>query len=264
MTTLVEVVPGTLHTVEVPSPEASAVIADRYAREATSYVRLNMITSLNGAAAGGDGTSDTLTSAVDRTILRAIRDDADLVLVGAQTVRAEGYVLPRTALLAVVTRNGNLGGHRFAPRGDAAHTRVLIVCPEGSPAHRDGVQLGDGLVAEIVPIPLREAPGDEGHDLDPHAIIAALAERGHRRIVCEGGPRLAAQFVAAGAIDEFCITVAPTVEAGAHALFAVSPGARPDTSVAGMLVDAAGFSYLRVTARPAKPPGGAPVSPATL
>lgn len=259
MTTLFELVPSTLEAVAVPSGEASTFIAARYARAEASYVRLNMITSLNGAAAGGDGTSDTLTSAVDRTILRAIRDDADLVLVGAQTVRAEGYVLPRTALLAVVTRSGDLGGHRFAPGDGASHARVLIVCPEGSPAHRDGVHLGEGLAADIVAVPGTPGSGD----LDPHAIIAALAERGYRRIVCEGGPALAAQFVAADAIDEFCLTVAPTIETGASALFTVAPGARPDTEVAGMLVDAAGFSYLRVTARPATPQEAAPASPAT-
>ncbi len=243
MTRLFELVPSTLDAVEVPSEAASAFIAARYARDDAAYVRLNMITSLNGAAAGGDGTSDTLTSAVDRTVLRAIRDDADVVVVGAQTVRAEGYVLPRSALLAVVTRSGELGGHRFEPRPGAA-TRVLIVCPEGSPAHREGVRLAEGIDAELVPVAARP----DG-SLDPAAIIAALAARGHRRVVCEGGPALTAQFVAAGVIDEYCLTVAPPIEVGEHAVFAVAPGARPDTTVAGMLVDDAGFSYLRARVR---------------
>jgi hypothetical protein len=50
-------------------------------------------------------------------------------------------------------------------------------------------------------------------------------------------------------IDEYCLTVAPTIEVGEHAVFAVAPGARPDTTVAGMLVDDAGFSYLRARVR---------------
>lgn len=245
MTTLFELVPSTLDAVEVPSDAATVFIAARYARDDAAYVRLNMITSLNGAAAGGDGTSDTLTSVVDRTVLRAIRDAADVIVVGAQTVRAEGYVLPRTALLAVVTRSGELGGHRFEPR-PGAETRVLILCPAGSRAHREGVRLADGIDADIVPV----TPRDDG-TLDPVAIIAALAARGHRRVVCEGGPALTAQFVAAGVIDEYCLTVAPTIEVGEHALFTVAPGARPDTSVAGMLVDDVGFSYLRAKVRPA-------------
>lgn len=249
MTQLTELVPATLDAVEVPSDEASTFITSRYARDGAPFVRLNMITSVNGAAAGADGTSDTLTSRVDRTILGAIRDDADVVLVGAQSVRAEGYVLPRTALLAVVTRSGSLGGHRLDARDDIAHRRVLIVCPEGSPADRHGVQLGAGIEAEVVPVAALR-----GTDaLTPEAIVAALRARGLHRIVCEGGPALASQFVEAGVIDEYCLTVAPTVEAASAPLFAVTATARPDTEVAGMLVDAAGFSYLRLRALRANP-----------
>ncbi len=248
MTRLTELLPATLDAVEVPSAEASTFIAERYARDDAPYVRLNMITSVNGAAAGADGTSDTLTSRVDRTILGAIRDDADVVLVGAQSVRAEGYVLPRTALLAVVTRSGSLGGHRLDASNDIVNRRVLIVCPEGSPADRDGVHLGAGIEAEVVPVAV--AAGDS---LAPEAIITALRARGLQRIVCEGGPALASQFVEAGVIDEYCLTVAPTVEAASAPLFAVRADARPDTEVAGMLVDAAGFSYLRLRALRADP-----------
>lgn len=273
MTTLFELVPPTLDAVEVPSDAASTFIEARYARDDAAYVRLNMITSLNGAAAGGDGTSDSITSPVDRTLLRAIRDDADVVVVGAQSVRAEGYVLPRNAVLAVVTASGDLGGHSFVPRdvdapatglemsvgaggAGAADAHVLIVCPEGSVAHRDGVTLGEGITTEIIAI----APASGSNTLlPPAAIIAALAARGYRRVVCEGGPTLTAQFVAAGVIDEFCLSVAPTIEAGEHALFAVAPEARPSTRVAGMLVDDAGFSYLRLRVQPP----AAPASPAT-
>lgn len=247
MTRLVELLPATLDAVEVPSAEASTFLANRYERGDAPYVRLNMITSVNGAAAGADGTSDTLTNRVDRTILGVIRGDADVVLVGAQSVRAEGYVLPRAALLAVVTRSGSLGGHRLHARDGTTHRRVLIVCPEGSPADRDGVQLGDSIEAEIIPVTATHADGIPS--LAPAAIIAALHARGLHRIVCEGGPALASQFVEAGVIDEYCLTVAPTVEAASAPLFAVSASARPETEVAGMLVDGAGFSYLRLRAR---------------
>lgn len=252
MTLLTELVPRTLDAVAVPGDDASAFIAARYRRTDPGYVRLNMITSVNGAAAGADGTSDTLTSRVDRSILGAIRDDADVVLVGAQSVRAEGYVLPRTALLAVVTRSGELGGHRLHVREHTGseHTpprRVLIVCPQGSPADINGVQLGPGIEPEVVAVPM----ASDGRSLAPAAIVAALASRGLGRIVCEGGPAVATQFVEAGLIDEFCLTVAPAVEAASTPLFAVSAAARPDTEVAGMLVDAAGFSYLRLRVRSA-------------
>ena len=124
----------------------------------------------------------------------------------------------------------------------------------GSPADREGVQLGAGIEAEVVPVAALR-----GTDaLTPEAIVAALRARGLHRIVCEGGPALASQFVEAGVIDEYCLTVAPTVEAASAPLFAVTASARPDTEVAGMLVDDAGFSYLRLRVRRA-----APATPAT-
>ena len=50
--------------------------------------------------------------------------------------------------------------------------------------------------------------------MDPAAAVAALRERGLRRILCEGGPSLFGSFLAADAVDELCITIAPSLEAG--------------------------------------------------
>ncbi|NUS15745.1 MAG: pyrimidine reductase family protein, partial [Streptomyces sp.] len=41
-----------------------------------------------------------------------------------------------------------------------------------------------------------------------------LAARGHTRLLHEGGPRLLAQFAAAGVVDELCWTVAPLITGG--------------------------------------------------
>ena len=37
----------------------------------------------------------------------------------------------------------------------------------------------------------------------------ALAERGHRRLLAEGGPRLLAQLIEASLVDELCLTIGP-------------------------------------------------------
>ena len=96
--------------------------------------------------------------------------------------------------------------------------------------------------AEIVPV-------TGGSHLEPGAILDALRARGLTRVVCEGGPSLAGQFAAAGVIDEYCITVAPVIEPATEPFLRVTAAVRPHTEVDGMLVDDAGFSYLRLRVR---------------
>jgi riboflavin biosynthesis pyrimidine reductase len=48
-----------------------------------------------------------------------------------------------------------------------------------------------------------------GDTVDPAAILRAMEERGLRRIVCEGGPTLLHDLVAAGMLDEADITFSP-------------------------------------------------------
>ncbi|KAA9087388.1 hypothetical protein F6B42_08700 [Microbacterium radiodurans] len=191
---------------------------------------MNMVATLTGAAAGGDGTSDSITSPTDRTVLGVIRRAADVVVVGAATVRAEGYVVPRTASLAIVSRTGRIDGHRLAA---ASVGRVVLLVPESAAASPpEGVEV------------VRVGPGP---DIAPREVLASLAERGWRRVVCEGGPALAAQFAAAGLIDEYCVTVAPSLTPAERPFLPL--GTHVETDVAGMIVDEAGFSYLRLRAR---------------
>lgn len=234
-----EVVPQTFASFDVATDDGKREMRARYERTDAAYVRLNMITSLTGSAVGSDGTSETLTSRVDRGILGAIRRDADVVLVGAETVRAEGYIVPRTARLAVVTSSGDLAGLRLRDDDDL-DDRVLVLCPaERSDAVADRVA-GPGI--RVVPVPAGDA-------MRPADILDALAHRGHRRVVCEGGPTLATAFAASGLIDEYCLTVAPALEPAEHPFLQLTPENRPATGVAGMLVDEAGFSYLRLRTR---------------
>jgi riboflavin biosynthesis pyrimidine reductase len=171
-------------------------------------------------------------------VLGIIRAEADVVLVGAQSVRAEGYVVPRTARLAVVTSTGDLSGHRLTLGEDATPDRVLLVCPASIAG--DLADRASSYGVQVVPVA-------GGVRLQPRAILDALGARGLRRIVCEGGPSLATQFADAGLIDEFCVTVAPVVEPVDRPF--VNPAVRQATDVAGALVDEAGFSYLRLRAR---------------
>ena len=219
----------------------------RYSKAAGAYLRVNMIASLNGSVAGSDGTSDSLSSRLDRRILGVIRELADVVLIGAGSVRAEGYVVPARAALAVVTASGDLAGHRL---GDSAHPNsahpqpVFIFCPS-SAAGRAAASTA-GSRATVVPL------DDENGMIAPATILAALHTLGLTRIVCEGGPVLAGQFFAADLVDEFCLSTSPQVVLGGRGLLESATPGCTGFRMRQLLLDDQGATYARwVRPRPA-------------
>jgi riboflavin biosynthesis pyrimidine reductase len=230
MATLTRLLPGPAESRDVDSPDTRDWLADLYAPVSPALVRLNFVTAINGSAVGHDGTSESLSSRLDRRILGVIRQHADVVLVGARTVRREGYTSPKHARLAVVTRSGDLTGHRL---GDT-FLRPLVICPE-TVASRVSLQTR-GANVEVVPLRSRA--------LDPAEILGALRDRGLPGVVCEGGPTLAAEFLDAGLVDELCLTTSPRLHAPGLPL--VPRLARTvATSLRALLADEEGYLYAR-------------------
>ena len=159
------------------------------------WLRTNLVLSANGSATGPDGTSESLSSGADRRILGVIRELSDVVLVGAASVRTEGYQVPKRSRLAVLTSTGDLTGHRLAPELAAT---VTVVGPAAA-VERAGAELPGAELLELA------GPSDAA------AVIGALRAAGYRSIVCEGGPSLAGQLVAAGLVDELCFTTSPVL-----------------------------------------------------
>ncbi|MBM7024715.1 dihydrofolate reductase family protein [Clavibacter zhangzhiyongii] len=216
-------------------------LEDLYRPASTAHVRLNFVASVDGSVTGADGSSDSLSSAVDRRILGVIRELADVVLVGAGTVRAERYVLPRRTPLAVATSTGDLDGHRFDP--DAADGRLLVLCP---PEARDRAVATLGGVPAVVPVPLgAAADGRLGGD----DVIAALAGHGLAHVVCEGGPALAASLLAAGRVDELCLTTSPELVTPLTPLVPAGSGVHAPMSLEQLLVDDDHRTYARWAVR---------------
>jgi hypothetical protein len=104
-------------------PDDLAFLNDLYRPMRPDWLRINLIQSLNGAIVGVDGTSNSLSNRIDRKILGIIRSHAEVILVGAKTVRAEGHVLPLGRDLAVVTNSGDLSGHGGRAGSTAQHRR---------------------------------------------------------------------------------------------------------------------------------------------
>ena len=227
--TLTEVFPHTGERADASTAEGQDWLRRRYQWPESGLVRLNMITSLTGSAMATEGTSNSLSNRTDRAILRTIRAGADVILVGANTLRAEGYVFPHDCPVAVVTASGNLGDRPL--RGGTQ--RILITpaqSPAGHPDARERITLPalDGIIAAT-------------------DILRALQERGWRRVICEGGPRLASALAAANLIDEYCVTVSPMITPSSGPFLDLR--ATVDTERVGTLVDESGFSYLRLRVR---------------
>ncbi|PRZ43981.1 riboflavin biosynthesis pyrimidine reductase [Antricoccus suffuscus] len=196
-----------------PAPADEIDLADIYPVPSSEgrYVRVNMVSSVDGAATV-DGRVGALTSAADQALLHRLREIADVVLVGAGTVRAEGYgpielseetQQARIAAgqaacppLAIVT--GTLRLDLAAPLFTEATTRPIILTAKSAPQEqRDAA----AEVADVV------IAGEETVDL--MAAIDALKDRGLTRVLSEGGPHLLAQLLAAGLLDELCLAIAP-------------------------------------------------------
>ena len=170
-----------------------------YAPPSGPWLRVNFVSTVDGAAQGSDGLSKGINNDADKRVFDALRRWADCLVVGAGTLRAEGYDIPRLPLV-VVSRSGDLPPTlRDAPRG-----RVLMAT----------VASADGLVD------VREHLGEENvlvlgaDEIDLVALKQELADRGWVEQLCEGGPSLFADMLAAGVVDELCWTVVPMLTGG--------------------------------------------------
>ena len=176
------------------------------------YVRAMMVCTLDGAAAGADGLSGSVSSDADREVFRAVRRFADAVLVGGGTMKAEGYgpmrARPEDAearkargqdvapVLCVVSGSLDLP---LDPGGftDSDVTPIVFTTEKADPAKVEDVRKR----AEVVQLP--------GDHVDARMVLDQLHARGLDRVVCEGGPGLLQQVADAGLLDEADITISP-------------------------------------------------------
>lgn len=207
-------------------------LAARYAwpehAETRRVVRANMVTSLDGGGAL-DGRTAGLSSPADERRFAILRDLADVLLVGAGTVRAERYGGVRLdehraarrrrwgfagpPPIAVVTRGGLSGDLPIFT--DTEVPPIVITTRRGAdtvPSGAETIVAGDARArndAAGSDTARSNGAGDDAIDL--RAALDALEERGLRKISCEGGPGLLADLVAAGLLDELCLTVSPVL-----------------------------------------------------
>ncbi|AQT75031.1 MULTISPECIES: pyrimidine reductase family protein [Streptomyces] len=233
-------------------------LADAYAYPALAadahWLRANMVSTLDGAAQH-EGRSQPISGESDMRIFGTLRALADVVVVGAETVRQEGYRPARAreafaarreaagqgpaAAIAVVTASMDLD---FSlPLFTSPLVPTLVVT--GAAAPSDRVAEAQAAGAEVV-------VAGEGAAVDAARAVRELAARGLRRQLTEGGPRLLGQFVAADVLDELCLTISPTLTAGGAQRIAGGPSVTvPHRLAPACVLEEAGFlftSYRRI------------------
>jgi riboflavin biosynthesis pyrimidine reductase len=215
------------------------------------WVRANMITSLDGGATD-DGTSGGLAGPGDRELFTLMRENADVVLVGAGTVRAENYSGAQFSVtqrqrrqdrgqaevppIAIVTRSGQLD-HDAKVFTRTETPPLILTCTNSTEDTRRRL----GGVAEVI-----GASAADPDAVDDTAVLAALAERKLFRVLSEGGPSLLGSLIEHGLLDELCLSIAPVLVGGAARRIVTGPG-QVHTSMrrTHLLCDEAGFLYTR-------------------
>lgn len=193
-----------------------------YAVSTTPWLRLNFVSTVDGAAQGTDGRSGGINNAVDKVVFAALRGLADAVVVGAGTARTEGY-RPVGSPTVVVSRSGQVPPLLASgPTGSV----LLVTCAASAGLASARAVLGTEQVLVL---------GDDTVDLG--ALVPTLVERGLSDLLCEGGPRLARDLLAAGVVDEVCVTTVPLLIAGDQIRMTTGAGIGVPLTLRTMLED---------------------------
>lgn len=176
-------------------------LAALYAVPTTPWLRVNMVSTVDGSATGGTGLTGSINNPADKRVFHLLRRLADAIVVGAGTARAEGY-RPADRPIVLVSRRGDV------------------------PETLRGAEPGRVLMATVAQAEhlddARAALGEENvlllgsHRVDLAELRTRLADRGWTHLLSEGGPHLLRDLVDQGVADELDATFVPRLVAGLH------------------------------------------------
>ncbi len=197
------------------SDEADPVMA-LYAPIAAAkdgFVLAQVGQSLDGRVATPSGDARDISGPEGIAHLHRCRALVEAVIVGVGTVKCDD---PRLSVRAVKGPNpvrvvidcgAELTGDERLFRDGGAP--VILIQADDAPAKSHGADV------------IRVRKGEGG--LDPQEILDALAARGLRRILVEGGARTIARFIEAGLVDRLHVAIAPLIIGSGPAGIALPP-----------------------------------------
>jgi riboflavin-specific deaminase-like protein len=178
--------------------------------------------SLDGRIATVTGHSHYINGPAGLTHLHQLRALVDAVVIGVGTAVADNPQLtvrrvegPHPARIVIDPR-GRLQGDAKVFTNDGVRRLVLTA---------EGTTYSAPPGVEVVALPAADGR------IAPSDVLAALAERGLRRILIEGGAETVSRFMVAGCLDRLHVTVAPIILGAGRASFALPPIDRADEAV---------------------------------
>jgi riboflavin biosynthesis pyrimidine reductase len=188
------VLTGGLDRLDQRDELSDADLEELYAVPSRPWLRVNMISTVDGAATGPDGKSGGINNAADKRVFDTLRRLCDAVVVGAGTARDEGYRVVSKPLV-VVSRRGEVPERlRDAPPGAVR----LATCASAVHLDESRAILGDDHVHVL---------GEDRVDLAE--LKRTLAGLGLTSLLSEGGPHLFRDLLDEGVVDELDLTVVP-------------------------------------------------------
>ena len=185
-----------------PADELSdADLAELYAPQAETWLRVNMVSTIDGSATGASGRTGSINNAADYRVFHLLRGMADVIVVGAGTARAEGYG-PTDRPIVLVSRTGSV-----PEKLRGAEPGAVLMATVSHADHLDQA---------------RELLGSENvlllgsHRVSLVELREHLVARGWHNLLSEGGPHLLRDLVDQGVADELTATFVPRLVAGMH------------------------------------------------
>lgn len=227
-------------------------------RPSRPFVHVNCAVSLDGRLAFAGGKRAPLSGPQDLARVQRLRAGLGSVLVGAGTVLLDDPSLRVHWELL------------HQPPGPAP----LRICLDGRGRLPDAARLLDGSQPTLIvttessarryPPMVETLVAGPGPEVDLHILLAALAVRGIRGVLVEGGAHVIASFLRAGFVDRMTVYVAPVLIGGSTApSLMAGPESHSQAEWVELLRESAEAldDGVLITLRPREPPADSPPSP---
>ena len=178
-----------------------APLREVYAAPEGPWLRANMVSTVDGASTGDNGTSTSINNATDQVVFDLLRELSDAIVVGAGTLRAEQY-RPNPKPIVVVSRSGEVPDGLLGPGSGPV---LLATCSAADGLGASTELLGDDNVMVL-----------GSHRVDLARMREQLVERGYPQLLSEGGPHLLRDLLDQGCVDEVDTTTTPLLVCGRH------------------------------------------------
>ena len=204
------------------SDQSDADLDALYAAPSRPWLRVNMISTVDGAASGPDGRSGGINNAADKRVFDTLRRICDAVVVGAGTARDEGYrdvskpivLVSRRGEVPELLRGAPPGSVRLATLANAEHleeSRAILGAEHVHVLGEDRVDLAE--------------------------LKSTLAGLGLTNLLSEGGPQLLRELLSQGVVDELDLTIVPRLLGGEYLRITRGPPVDVPLSLALLLED---------------------------